>query len=110
MKFEDENNSVITGMNPSMVNHNQNLDWGNTIGSLRWNHLISDRLFANTTLTFSKFWFKTRELYLEESGTDIQDSLGNEDNSLFYNFFQHFLIALFESIYYSTKMITKTND
>ncbi len=27
--------------------------WGNTTASLRWNHVFSNRLFANTTLTYS---------------------------------------------------------
>jgi hypothetical protein len=30
-------------------------DWGNATGSLRWNHLFSDKLFANTTLLASDF-------------------------------------------------------
>lgn len=28
--------------------------WGNTIGSLRWNHLLGKKMFANTTATFSR--------------------------------------------------------
>ena len=31
------------------------LGWGNTTGALRWNHLFSNKLFANTTLTFSQY-------------------------------------------------------
>ncbi len=34
-----------------------NTDWGNVISALRWNYQISNRLFANTTLTYSKFNF-----------------------------------------------------
>ena len=30
-------------------------DWGNATGTVRWNHLFSDRLFTNTTLIFSDF-------------------------------------------------------
>lgn len=30
------------------------LDWGNTVAAFRWNHLYSDKLFGNTTLTFSR--------------------------------------------------------
>jgi CarboxypepD_reg-like domain len=30
-------------------------DWGNSTGTLRWNHLFSDKLFANTSLIFSDF-------------------------------------------------------
>ena len=31
------------------------LDWGNVTGTLRWNHLFSQRLFSNTTLIFSDY-------------------------------------------------------
>ena len=33
------------------------IDWGNTITALRWNYKISPKLFANTTLTYSRFKF-----------------------------------------------------
>lgn len=34
-----------------------NTDWGNLITAFRWNYQISNRLFANTTLTHSRFSF-----------------------------------------------------
>jgi hypothetical protein len=30
-------------------------DWGNTTGTLRWNHIFNSRLFSNTTLTYSDY-------------------------------------------------------
>lgn len=33
------------------------VSWGNWASSLRWNHLFSERLFVNTTLTYSIFNF-----------------------------------------------------
>jgi hypothetical protein len=30
-------------------------DWGNTAGTLRWNHLYSSKLFSNTSLIYSKY-------------------------------------------------------
>ncbi len=30
-------------------------NWGNVVGSLRWNHLIGNKLFVNTTATYSRF-------------------------------------------------------
>ncbi len=33
------------------------IDWGNLITALRWNYKINNKLFANTTLTYSKFNF-----------------------------------------------------
>ena len=31
------------------------LDWGNATATLRWNHIMSDRIFLNTTLIYSNF-------------------------------------------------------
>lgn len=31
------------------------IDWGNATGTLRWNHLFSDKLFSNTSLIFSDY-------------------------------------------------------
>jgi hypothetical protein len=31
------------------------MNWGNVTGTLRWNHLFSDRLFSNFTLIYSNF-------------------------------------------------------
>lgn len=33
------------------------IPWGNKTASLRWNHLFSDRLFANTTLVYNSYNF-----------------------------------------------------
>ncbi len=32
-------------------------DWGNLTSALRWNHEFSNKLFANTTLTYSRYGF-----------------------------------------------------
>ena len=31
------------------------INWGNSTGTFRWNHLFSDRLFSNTSLIFSNY-------------------------------------------------------
>lgn len=78
------------------------LDWGNTISSLRWNHVFTPKLFANTTLTYSQYEFSNSELYtlspeLEEeeedretyffdnSTTDISDAAVKTDFDLAIN-------------------------
>jgi hypothetical protein len=33
------------------------MDWGNATGTLRWNHLYSDKLFSNTSLIFSNYTY-----------------------------------------------------
>lgn len=35
------------------------LGWGNITSALRWNHIWSPRLFANSTLTYSRYKFNT---------------------------------------------------
>lgn len=86
-KFSDANLSTINGLDFSTIGHNQDLNWGNTIGVLRWNHLFSDRLFANTTLNFSKFWFKSEELYDEKVIPTGQDETDLVQANLFYNLY-----------------------
>lgn len=39
------------------------LGWGNRTAALRWNHVLSPRLFANTTLTYSRYRFGTSAGY-----------------------------------------------
>lgn len=34
------------------------IDWGNTTATLRWNHLFSSKLFANTSLIHSRYNYK----------------------------------------------------
>lgn len=34
-----------------------NWDWGNLISALRWNHIINNKLFMNTTATFTRYRF-----------------------------------------------------
>jgi hypothetical protein len=42
-------------------------NWGNATGTLRWNHLFSERLFANTSLIFSNYRFN---IYSREKDRD----------------------------------------
>lgn len=41
-------------------------DWGNRTATLRWNHLLSNRLFSNTSLIYSDYSYKIKI----KSGTD----------------------------------------
>ncbi len=52
---------------------NQDLDWGNTLGALRWNHLFGPRLFSNSILTFSRYSFQSADFYSFQD-TIIDDS------------------------------------
>lgn len=48
-------------------------DWGNTTGTLRWNHLYSNKLFSNTSLIFSNYNYK-----LKFGGGDQTFNIGSE--------------------------------
>ena len=58
-KINDRNKIYLSGYFGRDLNKFKTLqyiiDWGNTTGTLRWNHLFSERLFANTTLIYSKY-------------------------------------------------------
>ncbi len=38
----------------------QSFSWGNITGLMRWNHVISNKIFSNLTLTYSRYRFKNR--------------------------------------------------
>ncbi len=82
-KFSDKNRiylSVYTGKDKAYSKikdtwkefadeFNSNLAWGNITSALRWNHILGKKLFANTTLTYSKYKFGVS---LAEKSTDTQ--------------------------------------
>ena len=51
--------------------------YGNITSTLRWNHLFNDKLFSNTTLTYSRYSFNTdfgvRSTYIENNESEIWD-------------------------------------
>ncbi|MFK7773016.1 MAG: TonB-dependent receptor [Saprospiraceae bacterium] len=53
------------------------VNWGNSIFSLRWNHLHNNKLFSNTTITYSKFNFNLADLQYSKSF--VNDTLVNFD-------------------------------
>lgn len=80
--------------------YNITSDWGNSIAALRWNHLLSQNLFTNTTFRYSRFIYDSQlafnSLALFPSGkqqvlydygqlyqTLIQDISGKTDFSFF---------------------------
>jgi hypothetical protein len=67
--------SLVTNFNDARV------QWGNLIGSLRWNHLFSRKLFSNTTLTFSRFSYRSKDTY--ERKVILDDGLAERDYLLF---------------------------
>ena len=50
--------------------------WGNVTAALRWNHVLSQKLFANTTLTFTRYRF---EVDVEERFRRQEEGRTSED-------------------------------
>lgn len=61
--------NINSELNDSRIYDNNNVtetdkinmywNWGNSIAIIRWNHLISNKLFVNTSATFTQYNFKT---------------------------------------------------
>ena len=86
--FMDENQSELELATESRTTqHDQNLDWGNTIFALRWNHLFFDKLFVNTTLTSSKFHFQSEEYYQAATLSAGQGETNIDQQDLFYSIY-----------------------
>lgn len=78
------------------------VDWGNATGTLRWNHLFSEKLFSNTSLIFSNYDYN---INTNLAGTDgeiisrIQDYNFKQDFQYFPNTKNRFKFG-FNSIYH----------
>lgn len=63
-------------------------DWGNATGTLRWNHIYSDKLFGNTSFVFSNYNYKIKfggGNQTFEIGSEIQDINIKEDFDWYIN-------------------------
>lgn len=47
----------VFGFQSSTVGFGAEIPWGNAMGSIRWNHLFSDKLFMNVNATYSNYEF-----------------------------------------------------
>lgn len=54
-------------------------DWGNTTGTIRWNHIISDKLFSNTTIIYSDYNY---DINIEDNETSAEVKSGIRDINL----------------------------
>ena len=58
-KINDNNRVYLSGYfgKDNFGSGDAGQNWTNTTGTLRWNHLFGDRLFSNTTITYSDYSF-----------------------------------------------------
>ncbi len=47
--------------------------WGNTLATLRWNHIFNQRLFANTLINFTQYRFVSDLSYYSKVDNDIDN-------------------------------------
>jgi outer membrane receptor for ferrienterochelin and colicin len=58
------------------------LNWGNITTAFRWNWLVSNKLFANTTMTYSRFKFNTLAGYEQNIRGKIDQASGSYTSSI----------------------------
>jgi hypothetical protein len=58
--------------NNHYYNHDIGFSWGNGTGTLRWNHLFTNKLFSNTSAIFSNYTFRIFDIY-QTTGEAIKD-------------------------------------
>ncbi len=61
-KGEDKYNSKYSESYSTSISVDKDgMNWGNTISALRWNHKFNNKLFVNSTFTFSKYFYNTTQ-------------------------------------------------
>ncbi len=63
-------------------------DWGNTTATARWNHVINDKMFSNTTFIFSNYNYKITfgaDSFNVQIGSVIQDFNFKQDFDYYLN-------------------------
>lgn len=54
-------------------------DWGNATGTLRWNHLVNDKMFSNTSVIFSNYNYRFK---FNADGNDVKFTSSIQDWNL----------------------------
>lgn len=84
----DKASSNINDMVRNTTETQNDLEWGSSIGLLRWNHVFGSKIFSNVSLSYSKYDFFSENEFYEElqnnngTFTDFQNfrvSSGIED-------------------------------
>lgn len=95
-KLNENNNLYLSGYfgrDVFNINNSFNNVYGNTVINLRWNHLFSEKLFANTSLIYSDYYYG-----LELDFIGLQWDSGIKNYNLKYNL-KHYLSDKFKLNY-----------
>jgi len=69
-RYDDDSSSSDPYVNETKFG----LSWGNLTSALRWNHLWTNKLFSNTTVTFSRYKFDTSASEFGGTSNDFEDA------------------------------------
>jgi CarboxypepD_reg-like domain/TonB-dependent Receptor Plug Domain len=47
----------FNGVSTESVRNNMNWNWGNLLGAFRWNHILNNKLFVNSTISYTRYRF-----------------------------------------------------
>jgi outer membrane receptor for ferrienterochelin and colicin len=75
--YANINESGNTGGTTSFLRSDNGLDWGNATGVARWNHLFSNKLFSNLSVSYTSYDYQVGSSILNVDGTDSFSFSGN---------------------------------
>ncbi len=86
-KFSEKDRIYLSGyfgrdvfdFNNSKQSFKTNIPWGNTTATIRWNHVFTRRIFANTTLVYNDYKFRFNA---EQENLSLRLSSGIRDGNL----------------------------
>lgn len=74
------------------VNFNSSIRWGNTIGSIKWQHDYGKKLFSNTSFSYSNYQYdilyestQSEDKLSNKLGTDVTDYTLKSDYQYYHN-------------------------
>ncbi|MEI6089989.1 MAG: TonB-dependent receptor [bacterium] len=66
LEIDDKNHLFLSGMfgsdvlsAPASITDEFGINWGNTVGNIRWMHIVSPKLFTNFSLIYTKYKFNS---------------------------------------------------
>lgn len=85
-QFNDKNRLFVSGYfgrDRFAIADQFGLDWGNATATLRWNHVMSDKIFLNTTLIYSQFDYG---FDINTEAAEFNWNAGLKENSVKFDF------------------------
>jgi hypothetical protein len=68
--YSDGEQKTQTTTSIKTITKNNAFSWANHTAALRWNYIFNQRLFSNTSLTYSNYFYKTGREYNENEALD----------------------------------------